>query len=103
MSEGWTRGPERSDVMRQHPDLISFAELTETEKEYDRATARETLRAILALGYRILPIPRMRLDRRSSCERKAGQARVKEPSTTSSMSAPLILGAMKCLPFLKLP
>ena len=57
MSEGWTRGPERSDVTRQHPDLISFAELTETEKEYDRATARETLRAILALGYRILPPP----------------------------------------------
>ena len=55
MGEGWTFGPARSDEAREHPDLVPFAELHETEKEYDRATARETLRAIVALGYRILP------------------------------------------------
>src|SRR5271157_4273992 len=55
MSEGWTVGPARSDEARQHPDLVSFAELCEGEKEYDRATVRETLRAIVALGYRIVP------------------------------------------------
>jgi hypothetical protein len=55
MAEGWTLGPRRSDEARQHPDLIPFADLGETEKEYDRATARETLRAIVALGYRIVP------------------------------------------------
>ena len=55
IAEGWTHGPARSDEARQHPDLVPFAELGEGEKEYDRATARETLRAIVALGYRIVP------------------------------------------------
>jgi RyR domain len=55
MAEGWTFGPARSDDARQHPDLVPFAHLGEGEKEYDRATARETLRAIVALGYRIVP------------------------------------------------
>jgi ryanodine receptor 2 len=58
MAEGWKFGPARSDAALEHPDLVPFAELTETEKEYDRATARETVRAIVALGYRILPPPK---------------------------------------------
>jgi hypothetical protein len=55
MKEGWTFGPARSDEARQHPDLVPFADLKETEKNYDRRTARETLCAVVALGYRILP------------------------------------------------
>jgi hypothetical protein len=53
MSEGWTYGERRDDDARTHPDLVPYAQLPEGEKEYDRRTATETLRAILALGYRI--------------------------------------------------
>ena len=54
-ADGWTPGPRRDDVAKQHPCLISYGELPETEKEYDRRTALGTLRAILALGYAIEP------------------------------------------------
>jgi hypothetical protein len=53
IAEGWRYGPRRDDASKQHPDLVSYAELPESEKEYDRQAAAETLKAILALGYRI--------------------------------------------------
>ena len=53
MAEGWTYGPRRDDAARQHPDLVPYAELPEGEKEFDRRTSMETLKAIVALGYRI--------------------------------------------------
>jgi len=55
IAEGWTYGPQRDDMHKKHPDLVSYADLPESEKEYDRATAMETLKAILALGCRIEP------------------------------------------------
>lgn len=51
MEEGWTWGRERDDVAKKHPDLIPYGELPESEKQYDRSTAMETLKAIIALGY----------------------------------------------------
>ena len=53
MSEGWRYGPTRNDSRREHPGLVAYEELSESEKEYDRKTAMETVRTILALGYRI--------------------------------------------------
>ncbi len=53
MADGWTYGPERDDVAKTHPDLVPYEQLPEGEKEYDRRTAMETLRAIVVLGYRI--------------------------------------------------
>jgi len=53
MSEGWTYGPNRDDTAKKHPDLIPYKELPESEKGYDRKAAMETLKAIIALGYRI--------------------------------------------------
>ena len=53
MEEGWTWGAERDDASRQHPDLIPYDALPDSEKEYDRRSAMETLKAILALGYQI--------------------------------------------------
>jgi hypothetical protein len=55
LAEKWTWGTERSDEARTHPDLVPYAALSEPERDLDRTTARETLRAILALGYRIIP------------------------------------------------
>lgn len=53
MSEGWTYGPERNDATKQHPSLIPYQQLSESEKAYDRNTAAETIKVLLALGYRI--------------------------------------------------
>jgi len=53
IAEGWSWGPTRDDAERKHPCLVPYNQLPESEKEYDRATARETLRAVLALGYHI--------------------------------------------------
>jgi RyR domain-containing protein len=53
MAEGWTFGPVRDDAARKHPDLVPYDQLSEAEKEYDRETAMQTLKAITALGYRI--------------------------------------------------
>lgn len=53
MADGWSYGPERDDAAKQHPCLVDYDELPESEKEYDRHTAVETLKLILASGFRI--------------------------------------------------
>jgi len=53
ISEGWSLGPSRDDAAKKHPDLVPYSDLPASEKEYDRATAVEVLKAIIALGYRI--------------------------------------------------
>ncbi|HLW68103.1 MAG TPA: RyR domain-containing protein [Gemmataceae bacterium] len=53
LSDGWTWGPQRDDKAKHHPCLIPYADLPDSEKQYDRQTAMETLKAIMALGYRI--------------------------------------------------
>jgi ryanodine receptor 2 len=54
IAEGWTFGPQRDDEAKTHPDLVPYADLPSPEKEYDRSNAMGTLKAILALGYRIV-------------------------------------------------
>lgn len=53
VKDGWTYGPKRDDANKKHPCLVPYADLPESEKEYDRKTAGETLKAVIALGYRI--------------------------------------------------
>lgn len=53
INQGWTYGPERNDELKQHPCLIDYSDLPESEKEYDRNTAMETLKLILKLGWKI--------------------------------------------------
>jgi hypothetical protein len=53
LHEGWRHGPVRNDSVKQHPDLVPYDELSESEKEYDRKSVIETLKAIIALGYEI--------------------------------------------------
>jgi len=54
MAQGWRFGPERNDQRKEHPSLIPYEQLPEKEKVYDRNTAMETVRAVLALGYRVV-------------------------------------------------
>jgi hypothetical protein len=58
LADGWRLGPQRHDEKKQHPCLIPYEELPESEKIYDRSTAMETVKAILALGFRIEPPPK---------------------------------------------
>ena len=53
IEEGWTYGPERNDVLKQHPSLVEYDELSEEEKEYDRVTAIGTIKLVLKLGWKI--------------------------------------------------
>jgi hypothetical protein len=53
IAQGWTYGPERDDRAKKHPDLVPYQDLPDSEKEYDRQAAMQTLKVILALGYRI--------------------------------------------------
>jgi len=52
MAEGWRPGPRRDETKKEHPSLVPYKDLPEEEKEYDRSTALETLKVVLALGYR---------------------------------------------------
>lgn len=53
IDEGWSYGPTRNDDAKTHPDLVPYERLSEGEKEYDRKTVTETLKAIIALGYEV--------------------------------------------------
>lgn len=53
MSDGWVYGSKRNDEKKEHPCLIAYEQLPEAEKEYDRKIAMETIKVIIALGYRI--------------------------------------------------
>lgn len=55
IAQGWSYGPQRDDERKLHPCLVPYDELPENERTFDRVTALGTLKAILALGYRILP------------------------------------------------
>ncbi|MBR6789802.1 MAG: Ryanodine receptor Ryr [Oscillospiraceae bacterium] len=53
VAEGWHWGPVRDDVRKEHPCLVPYDELPESEKDYDRRTSMETLKLLLKLGCRI--------------------------------------------------
>lgn len=53
IQDGWKYGEVRNDEKKEHPCIVPYAELSESEKEYDRNTALETLKLIIKLGYSI--------------------------------------------------
>jgi len=53
ISDGWRFGPKRDDARKEHPCLVEFDLLPESEKSYDREIVAHTIKAILAIGYRI--------------------------------------------------
>lgn len=55
LEQGWSYGPRRDDETKQHPCLVPFENLPEPEKVYDRRIAAATIKALLALGWRIEP------------------------------------------------
>jgi RyR domain len=53
MAEGWEWGPRRCDSTKKHPCLLPYSALPESEKEYDRSMALETIKVLVALGYHV--------------------------------------------------
>ena len=53
-AEGWKYGAERNDTEKLHPCLVAYEDLPESEKEYDRNTAMETLKTVNLLGFEII-------------------------------------------------
>lgn len=54
MDEGWSYGPVRDDEKKHHPDLVPYSQLPDSEKEYDRTMAMNTLRLVRRLGFEIV-------------------------------------------------
>ena len=53
MTEGWVYGKQKNNEAKTNPCLVPYSELSESEKEYDRNTALETLKLIIKMGYKI--------------------------------------------------
>ena len=54
INEGWTYGPVRDDAKKQHPDLVPYSALSDSEKEYDRLMAMNTIKLVQNLGFEIV-------------------------------------------------
>lgn len=53
IAEGWKYDTVKDSIKKTNPCLVPYDELPESEKEYDRNTALETLKLIKSLGYKI--------------------------------------------------
>jgi hypothetical protein len=53
IKEGWKFGHKRDDGRKEHPCLVPYEELQESEKEHDRIVVKELLKTIILLGFRI--------------------------------------------------
>ena len=81
LEEGWRYGPERDNIKKTNPYLVPYAELSESEKDYDRVLSVELLKNAVALGYRITP-PEKTLDADRIYE-ALGKLRSKKPDEVS--------------------
>jgi len=53
LADGWTLGPERHDAKKQHPCLVVYDDLPDSEKAYDTEIVEQTIKAALAMGFKI--------------------------------------------------
>lgn len=53
MAEGWQYGEKKDAEKMTTPLLVPYADLPDSEKEYDRKTAMETLKLVIKMGYTI--------------------------------------------------
>lgn len=52
--EGWSYGAKRDDDLKQTPDMVPYSQLPDSEKEYDREMAINTIKLIKKLGYELV-------------------------------------------------
>ena len=51
IATGWKWGAKRDDRKKLHPQLLAYSKLSDTDKQWDRDSARQTIAVIHALGY----------------------------------------------------
>jgi hypothetical protein len=54
IKEGWSYGQQRDDANKKHPDLVPYSALPDSEKEYDRIMAMDTIKLVRKLGYDLM-------------------------------------------------
>lgn len=54
IKDGWSYGKERDDANKKHPDLLPYSVLPDSEKEYDRLMAMDTIKLVKKLGFDIV-------------------------------------------------
>lgn len=52
--EGWSYGPKRNDDKKENPDMRPYSDLEDSEKQYDRNMAINTLKLVQKMGYKIV-------------------------------------------------
>lgn len=45
---------EHDDIKKQHPDMLPYNRLPESEKEYDRLMAMNTIKLVKKLGWKFM-------------------------------------------------
>lgn len=65
MQEGWEYGCQYDGENKKHPCLVSYEQLTESEKEYDLSTAAHTIQLLLHAGFQIIPPQNKQQEERS--------------------------------------
>ena len=53
-AQGWTYGPCRDDQKKETPCMVAYSQLPDSEKEFDREMAMNTLKLLVKLGYDIV-------------------------------------------------
>ena len=53
-AQGWTYGPQRDDERKQTPCMVAYSQLPDSEKQFDRDMAMNTIKLLKKLGYDIV-------------------------------------------------
>lgn len=53
-AQGWTYGPQRDDLKKETPCMVSYSQLPDNEKNFDRDMAMNTLKLVKKLGYDLI-------------------------------------------------
>ena len=49
LADGWVHGTHRNDLLKEHPCIVPYDDLPESEKEYDRKISLGVVQGMLAL------------------------------------------------------
>lgn len=55
LEDGWSYGPARDDEAKETPALVPYDHLSEREQAFDSVTAEQTLKFLLAMGWKLSP------------------------------------------------
>lgn len=54
LAQGWSYGPQRDDIKKENPCMVPYSQLPESEKDFDRNMAMNTIRLMKKLGYDLI-------------------------------------------------